>query len=70
MAKNQCEGCIYWKYIGGDRACHYLLDTGKRRVRDGDGCLSYERRVPRKAKKAAGGRDCWGKKTAPEGAAN
>ena len=47
MAKNKCEGCIYWKYIGGDRACHYLLETEKRRVRDGDMCLSYE---PKKKK--------------------
>ena len=41
MAKSQCEDCIYWKYIGGDRACHYLLETEKRRVRDGEKCLSY-----------------------------
>lgn len=51
MAKNQCEGCIYWKYIGGDRACHYLLETEKRRVRDGDRCLSYE---PKKKKRKRG----------------
>ena len=51
MAKSQCEDCIYWKYIGGDRACHYLLETKKRRVRDGDKCLSYE---PKKKRRKRG----------------
>ena len=51
MEKNQCSGCIYWKYIGGDRACHYLLETEKRRVRDGDKCLSYE---PKKKRRKRG----------------
>ena len=51
MGKKQCNGCIYWKYIGGDRACHYLLETEKRRVRDGEKCLSYE---PKKKKRKRG----------------
>ena len=40
-----CSGCIYWRAAGGaglENCCHCLLDTGKRRVRDGDKCLSYE----------------------------
>ena len=41
----QCYGCVYWRgisntYPGKDRCCHHLLDTGKRRERNGDRCLS------------------------------
>ena len=44
MEKKQCNGCIYWRAAGGaglENCCHCLLDTGKRRVRDGEKCLSY-----------------------------
>lgn len=40
-----CSDCIYWRAAGGagmENCCHCLLDTGLRRVRDGDRCLSYE----------------------------
>jgi hypothetical protein len=41
----QCEGCYYWRGLsgtwgGGDKACHYLIDNGQSRKRDGDKCLS------------------------------
>ena len=39
-----CRGCIHWRAAGGaglENCCHCLLDTGKRRVRDGEKCLSY-----------------------------
>lgn len=43
---SKCKGCIYWRSItgskGSDYACHYLLDTEKRRKRDESGCLSRE----------------------------
>ena len=46
---SKCKGCIYWRSItgskGSDYACHYLLDTEKRRKRDESGCLSRETQI-------------------------
>lgn len=40
----QCRGCSYWRRItsnaGAAYCCHYMLDTGCCRERDGDRCLS------------------------------
>lgn len=40
----QCRGCSYWRRItsnaGETYCCHYMLDTGHCRERDGDRCLS------------------------------
>lgn len=47
MAKNQCEGCIYWKSLsgcGGDACCHYILMEGHSRARDGEKCFSFKRK--------------------------
>ena len=46
MEKNRCAGCKYYRpeYSAskkGPRMCHYLLDNGHGRVKDGDNCLSY-----------------------------
>ena len=40
-----CEGCVYHRpisqtYGGSDKVCHFMLDTGRRRGRKGDICLS------------------------------
>jgi hypothetical protein len=45
MDNKQCEGCYYWRGLsstwgGGDKACHYLIETGKMKRRDGNKCLS------------------------------
>lgn len=49
---NHCDGCIYWRWgFDGGNCCHHLLYTGKRRLRDGDKCLSYE---PKKKKRKRG----------------
>lgn len=43
----RCETCKYWKVLraaDGTKACHFLLDTGKRRVADGERCLSYKKK--------------------------
>lgn len=42
---DECEGCVYWRGLSPTNAsegkcCHHLLDTGKRRERFGDMCLS------------------------------
>ena len=42
---DECDGCMYWRDVyvsgkGGEKCCHHLLDTGKRRERIGDVCLS------------------------------
>lgn len=46
MEKNRCAGCKYYRpeyssSVKGPRMCHYLLDNGHGRARDGDNCLSY-----------------------------
>ena len=40
-----CEGCVYYRPFnraGSEKlfCCHYLLDNGKRREKNGDICLS------------------------------
>ncbi len=33
-AAEGCNGCNYWRLLGGtggEKACHYLIDTGRRR---------------------------------------
>ena len=40
-----CEGCVYHRpfnrgYSEDIRCCHYLLETGRRREKNGDICLS------------------------------
>lgn len=39
-----CSGCAYWRPLtnvrGSMEACHYMLDTGKRRELDGEVCKS------------------------------
>lgn len=44
MNTERCRGCVYWKSLNGgpgecSKACHYLLETGLRREREGDRCL-------------------------------
>ena len=53
MERNRCAGCKYYRRLGNDHAmcCNYLLDTGRRRERDGDECLSYE---PKRKKRVSG----------------
>ena len=56
LNREQCRGCINWKYLSGGtaapgKACHYLLETKCRREHDGDRCLS--RRTKRQADKEA-----------------
>lgn len=49
-----CEGCAHHRplsrtYTLGIKCCHYLLDTGKQREKNGDICLSWsETRTPKK----------------------
>lgn len=50
---NRCAGCKYYRpeyssSVKGPRMCHYLLDNGHGRARDGDNCLSY---VPKRKNK-------------------
>ena len=45
MEKHKCEGCIYWRSLAGGisyqfKCCHYLLDIGHSRKREGEMCLS------------------------------
>ena len=52
MNREQCRRCIYYKQFSSvkiDMACHYMLDTGKARVREGDKC--YSRLTAKQAKK-------------------
>lgn len=49
-----CKGCIYYKYFdwarpGGLKCCHYIIDTGHSRAKNGDKCMSRKE----KAKKGA-----------------
>ena len=47
-----CKGCKYWKLLNGTdgtMACHYLLEEGHSRKKDGDKCLSWK--AKRKAAK-------------------
>lgn len=46
-----CETCRFWKRLDnygnpqtGARACHHLLDTGRRKIDDNIKCESYTRR--------------------------
>ena len=53
MEKNRCAGCKYYRpeyssSVKGPRMCHYLLDNGHGRARDGYNCLSY---VPKRKNK-------------------
>lgn len=53
MEKSRCAGCKYYRpeyssSVKGPRMCHYLLDNGHGRARDGDNCLSY---VPKRKNK-------------------
>lgn len=35
-----CDGCHYWRKIGQDMCCHYLLVTGRRRMcKPGKNCI-------------------------------
>lgn len=62
----RCQSCVYWRQLrsGGHGAtrsdsitsafvCHYILDKGVRRKRDGKTCLSYEKQQDRRQKKKA-----------------
>nr|DAO87728.1 MAG TPA: hypothetical protein [Caudoviricetes sp.] len=52
MNREQCRHCIYYKQFSSvkiDMACHYMLDTGMARVREGDKC--YSRLTLKQAKK-------------------
>lgn len=46
--KHPCDGCIHYKFLcgtanGGQKNCHYLLDTGKSRgCPAGEGCIHKE----------------------------
>lgn len=53
--RNSCEGCKYWRRLswsgGGKRACHYLLETCRRRQRDSKGrCINFTKTldIPKK----------------------
>lgn len=54
MNREQCRRCIYYKQLCSVKisyACHFMLDTGHQRARDGDKCLSRvtkKKRVTRK----------------------
>lgn len=54
-----CKGCIYWRSLGGEYACHYMLDTYERRpCPPGAGCIvrreSVRHRVRTKRSNPAG----------------
>lgn len=45
MNREQCRGCVHFRILTMGRsikACHYMLDTGDSRARDGDKCFSRE----------------------------
>ena len=45
MNREQCRRCVHFKTLtmgNSIQACHYMLDTGMRRDREGDKCLSRE----------------------------
>ena len=48
--EEQCKKCRYWKNAHGSyvkhssKFCHYMFDTGKRRVEIDGVCKSYKRR--------------------------
>lgn len=47
----KCEGCWYWKPLGGTGGtlcCTYMVMHGKRRERDGDKCLSRTTEEPKR----------------------
>lgn len=56
-----CGGCIYWKSLSGgydpnkgDYACHYMLETGKCRLKqvvDGVCTVRVERKVRNRRKR-------------------
>lgn len=49
----RCKGCVYWKPLSGGsngKACHHYLETGQRRVKDGEKCLSRTTQRQKKAK--------------------
>lgn len=61
-----CKSCVYWRqlrsggnvsstHLSGLYACHYILDNGMRRKRDGEECLSYQKRTarPRSSRRVA-----------------
>lgn len=65
----QCVGCTYWRKFEPSqkmKCCHYIVDRGVARKRDGDVCLSRstEKYKPtRKVTAEAGGRNVtWGYK--------
>lgn len=40
-----CKGCVYyrnldWKCMNGIKCCHYILETGHSRAKNGDICMS------------------------------
>lgn len=37
--KTNCKGCIYWKEMSRNMACHFCLETGHLRKRDEDICF-------------------------------
>ena len=45
----RCEKCVYWKRLSwsgsGGRACHFLLEAGRRREKDRNGvCASFKKK--------------------------
>lgn len=44
----KCRKCEYWRGANSNATemhfCHHLLDTGKRRQREGKDCLSFRRK--------------------------
>lgn len=44
MNMEQCEGCLFWRPLSStsatEKACHHLLDTGKRHVEENGVCKS------------------------------
>lgn len=46
-AAEACRDCVYWRDLSATspesgKACHFLLDRGQRRRREGGRCLEYE----------------------------
>lgn len=39
------KACVYWRLLngfGGEKCCHYMLDEGHARKRNGEECLSIK----------------------------
>ena len=50
--KNNCNGCIFYKKTSVGMGCHFCIEKGRLRRRDGDSCLEKltERKVKEKNK--------------------